>query len=129
MTRKITHLIKEHENISKPFVVEITRIPEDYQKIAVPILDTDEVLPLISRKESQQRKVTLPKEYHNQNGKRNTEMTLTGKKPRILIKNRSKIKKLQKVLEGTSQKENFQNWNFVGITEQCHRELHHDKAI
>jgi hypothetical protein len=41
------------------------------QKIAVPIPDTDEVLPLISRKESQQREVTMPKEDKNQNGKRN----------------------------------------------------------
>jgi hypothetical protein len=58
MTRKITDLIKEQENRSKPFEtreldVEVTRIIEDSQKISVPIPDTDEVLPLISRKESQ----------------------------------------------------------------------------
>jgi hypothetical protein len=58
MTRKIAHLIKEQENRLKPFEtreldVEVTRIPEDSQKIAVPIPDTDGVLPLISRKESQ----------------------------------------------------------------------------
>ena len=43
-------------------------------------------------------------------------MKLTGKKARKLSKKRAKVNKLQKVLEGTSQKENLQNWSFVGIT-------------
>jgi secreted PhoX family phosphatase len=70
-------------------------------------------------KESQQREVTMPKEDKNQNGKRNTEMKITGKKARKLSKKREKIEKLQKVPEGTSQKEGFQNLNFVGISVQC----------
>jgi hypothetical protein len=59
----------------------------------------------------------MPQEDKNQNGKRHTKMNLTGKKARKLSKKRAKIDKLQKVLEGTSQMENLQNQNFVGITE------------
>jgi hypothetical protein len=59
--------------------VEVGRTLEDPHKTKVPIPDTDEVLPLISRKESQQCKVTLPKEDKNQNGKRNFETKLTRK--------------------------------------------------
>jgi hypothetical protein len=102
---------------------------EDPQKTEVPILDTEEVLPLISRKEPQQHEVTLSKEDKNQNGKRNSEMKLTGKKARKLSKKRAKIEKLQKVPEGTSQKENLQNWSFAGISEQRHMALHHGEAI
>jgi hypothetical protein len=71
----------------------------------------------------------MPKEDKNQNGKRNTETKLTGKKARKLSKKRAKIEKLQKVPEGTSQKENLQNWNFVGISEQRHMALRHGEAI
>jgi hypothetical protein len=71
----------------------------------------------------------MPKKGKNQNVKRHTETKLTGKKDRNLSKKRSKIDKLQKVLEGTSQKENFQNWSFVGISEQRHMTLHHGEAI
>jgi hypothetical protein len=46
----------------------------------------------------------MPKEDKNQNGKRHTEMNLTGKKDRNLSKKRDKINKLQKVPEGTSQR-------------------------
>jgi hypothetical protein len=46
--------------------------------------------------------VTMLKEDKNQNGKRNTETNLTGKKARKLSKKRDKIEKLQKVPEGTS---------------------------
>jgi hypothetical protein len=134
MTRRITHLIEEQENRAKLFKtkdwnVEAGRTLEDPQKIAVPIPDTDEVLPLISRRESQQHEVTMPKEDKNQNGKRNYEMKLTGKKARKLSKKRAKIEKLQKVPEGTSQKENLQNWSFVGIPEQRHMALRHGEAI
>jgi hypothetical protein len=55
----------------------------------------------------------MPKEDKIQNGKRNTEMKLTGNKARKLSKKRAKIEKLQKVQEGTLQKEIFQNWSFV----------------
>jgi hypothetical protein len=99
------------------------------QKIEVPIPDRKEVLPLNLRKESQECKVIMPKEDKNQNGKRNNEMKLTGKKARKLSKKRAKIEKLQKVPEGTSQRENLQNWNFVKISEQCHMALRHSEAI
>ena len=109
--------------------VEVGRTLEDLQKTEVPIPDTDEVLPLISRKESQQREVTLPRGDKNQNGKMNIEMKLTGKKDRKLSKKRDKIEKLQKDPEGTSQKENLKNWNFTGISEQRHMALLHGKEI
>jgi hypothetical protein len=54
------------------------------------------------RKESQQREVTRSKEDKKQNGKRNTETKLIGKKARKLSKKRAKIDKLQKVPQGTS---------------------------
>jgi hypothetical protein len=60
----------------------------------------------------------MPNADKNQNGKRNSKTKLTGKKARKLSKKRDKIEKLQKYLEGTSQKENLQNWIFVGIPEQ-----------
>jgi len=56
-------------------------------------------------------------------------MKLTGKKAIKLSKKRDKIDKLQKVPEGTWQKENLQNWSFVGITKQCHMALCHDETI
>jgi hypothetical protein len=65
----------------------------------------------------------------NQNGKRNTEINITGKKARKLSKKREKIEKLQKVPEGTSQKESLQNWNFVGISEPSNMALRHGEAI
>jgi hypothetical protein len=71
----------------------------------------------------------MTKEDKNQNGKRNTKMKLTGKKARKLSKKRAKIKKLQKDPEGTSQKENLQNWSFARISAQRHVALCHGKAI
>jgi hypothetical protein len=71
----------------------------------------------------------MPKEDKNQNGKRNSEMKLTRKKVRKLSKKRAKIEKLQKVPEGTSQKENLQNWSFAKIPEQRHMALRHGKEI
>jgi hypothetical protein len=109
--------------------VEVGRTLEDPQKTKAPIPNTDEVLPLISRKESHQCEVNLPKEDKNQNGKRNTKTNLTRKKARKLSKKRAKMEKLQKVPEGTSQKENLQNWNFVGISELHHMALRHGEAI
>jgi hypothetical protein len=77
-------------------------------------------------KEYQQREVTMPKGDKNQNGKRNTEMNIIGKKARKLNKKREK---LQNVTEGTSQKEDLQNWNFVGISEQRNMALRHGESI
>ena len=81
----------------------------------MPISDKEEVLPLSPRRESQQHKVTKTTEDKNQNVKRTTETKLTRKKARKQSKKRAK---LQKVPEGTSQKENLQDWSFVGISEQ-----------
>jgi hypothetical protein len=134
MTRKIAQLIEEQENRSKLFDtrdpdVEAARTLGDPQKTEVLTPDKEEVLPLNPRKESQQRAVTMLKEDKNQNGKRHTETKLTGKKARKLSKKRAKIEKLQKIPEGTSQKENLQNWSFVGISEQRHMALRHGEAI
>jgi hypothetical protein len=71
----------------------------------------------------------MPKGDKNQNGNRNTKMKITEKKARKLNKKRAKIEKLQKVPEGTLQREGFQDWNFVEISEQCNMELHHGEAI
>jgi hypothetical protein len=80
-------------------------------------------------KESQQREVTMLKGDKNQNGKRNTETKITGKKARKLSKKREKIEKLQNVPEGTSQKEGLKNWNFIKISEQRNMALRHDEEI
>jgi hypothetical protein len=61
----------------------------------------------------------MPKEDKNQNGKGNTETKITRKKARKLSKERAKVGKLQKGPEGTSRKEDLENWNFVKISEQC----------
>jgi hypothetical protein len=121
MIIRITHLIAEQENRSNLFntrdpYVEVARTLEDQQKTKVLILDKEKVLPSNPRKESQKRTVTMLKEDKNQNGKRHTETNITGKKARKLSKKRAKIEKLQKVPEGTSQKENFQNWSFTRIS-------------
>jgi hypothetical protein len=71
----------------------------------------------------------MPRGDKNHNGKRNTEMKLTGKKDRKLSKKRSIIENLQKVPEETSQKENLQNWDFVGISKHRHMALLHGEAI
>jgi hypothetical protein len=109
--------------------VKVSRTLEDQQKTEVLTPDKEEVLSSNLRVESQQCEVTMPKEDKNQNGKRNTETKLTGKKARRLSKKRAKIKNSQKVPEGTSQKENLQNWSFAGISEQRHMALRHGEAI
>jgi hypothetical protein len=134
MARRIAQLIEEQENRSKLVVtrnidVEAARTLGDPQKTEVLTPDKEEVLPLNPRKESQQRAVTMLKDDKNQNGKETTETKLTGKKARKLSKKRDKIEKLQKIPEGTSQKENLQNWSFVGISEQRHMALRHGEAI
>jgi hypothetical protein len=134
MNRRITHLIEEHKNRSKLFNtrdpdVEVARTLEDPQNIEVPILDKEEGSPSNLRKESQQHEVTMPKGDKYQNRKRHNETNLTRKKDRKLSKKRDKIDKLQKVPEGTSQKEKLQNCSFTRISEQQHMALHHGEAI
>jgi hypothetical protein len=46
--------------------------------------------------------MTMSKDDKNQNGKKNTETKLTGRKARKISKKRAKFEKLQKVPEGTS---------------------------
>jgi hypothetical protein len=70
-----------------------------------------------SKKEPQQREVTISKENKSQNGKRTTETKLTGKKARKLSKKKAKIEKLQEIPNRTSQKENLQNGSFTEISE------------
>jgi hypothetical protein len=99
ITKRISHLIEEQENISQIFNnsdvdIKVARTLEDPQKTKIPIPNKKEVLPLNPRKESQQREVTMSKENKNQNGKRNTETKLTRKKAIKLSKKRDKIKKL-----------------------------------
>jgi hypothetical protein len=109
MTRRIVHLIDEQESRSQIFN---TRIPdvkakrtlEDPQKIELPIPDIEEVLSKSPRKEFQQCEVTKTKQKKNQNEKSITETKLTGKKARNLRKKRANAKRLQEVLEETSQK-------------------------
>jgi hypothetical protein len=71
----------------------------------------------------------MPKVDKNQNRKMNFKMNLSGKKARKLRKKRATIEKLQKVPEGTSERENLQNWSFIGTTKQCHMALHHEEEI
>jgi hypothetical protein len=69
------------------------------------------------------------KEDRNQNGKRQTELKITGKKARKLSKKRVKIEKLQEIPDGTSQKENSQNGSFARISEQRPMALRRGEAI
>jgi hypothetical protein len=45
-------------------------------------------------------------------------MKTIGKKAKKLSKKIENIERLQKVLQGTLQKEGLQNWNFLEISEQ-----------
>jgi hypothetical protein len=123
MTRRITHLIEEQKNRINPSStkdpdIKVPRTLEEPQRIEVPILDKENLLPLNPRKESQHREVTMSKEDKNHNEKRNTEMKLTGKKARKISKKRASIEKLHKGPERTLQEGNLQNRSFVGISKQ-----------
>jgi hypothetical protein len=131
MTKKIAQLIEEQKNRSKLLDtrdpnVEAERMSEGSQKTEAPVPEKEELLPW---RESQQRAVTMLKEDRNQNGKRQTELKITGKKARKLSKKRVKIEKLQEIPDGTSQKENLQNGSFVGISEQRPMALRRGEAI
>jgi hypothetical protein len=83
MTRRIAHLIEEQKRRSQIFNisnsnVEAKRTLEDPHKIELPFFDIEEVLSRNPRKDLQQREVTKTKEDKHQNGKRITEMNLTG---------------------------------------------------
>jgi hypothetical protein len=70
----------------------------------------------------------MSREDKNQNGKWMIEMKLTRKKDRKLSKKRTKIEKLQKILEETSQ-EKSQELIFSRILEQRHMTLGRGEAI
>jgi hypothetical protein len=95
MTKRITQLIEEQENHSKPYD---TRSPDveakATQKDEISTSDKEEVIYLNPRRKSHQHEVTMSEENKNQNGKRIIETKLTGKKARKLIKKKAKIKKL-----------------------------------
>jgi hypothetical protein len=102
MTRRITHLIEEQENILKLFRtrnldVEVERTQEDSHNSEAPTPDREEVLPLNPTKEHQHHEVTILKGDKNPKGKRNTKKNIIGKKARNLSKKREKIENLQKV--------------------------------
>jgi hypothetical protein len=134
MTRKIVHLIVEHKNILKPLRTrnldhEVERTQEDSHMSRAPTLDREVVLLSNPMKEFQQREDAMTKEDKNQNGKRNTETKITGKKARKINKKGEKVKKLQKGPEGTSWKEYLQNWNFIRLSEQLPMALFHGEEI
>jgi hypothetical protein len=139
MTRRIAHLIEEQENKSKllrtrDLDVEAERTQTDLKNLSIqesraPTPDREEVSPLNPMKDHQQREVTMPREDKNQNGKRNPVTQITGKKARKLSKKKAKLEKLQEAPERTSQKEGFQNLNFVGISEQRRLALRHGGEI
>jgi hypothetical protein len=107
MSRRISYLMKEQDDKTNPFNtrdlgIEVIRALEEPQKTEIPNPYDEGVLPWGLKKEPKQREVTMSREDKNQNGKRMTEMKLTGKKTRKLSKKRAKIKKLQKTPEETS---------------------------
>jgi hypothetical protein len=102
MTRRIAYLMEEKENISKllntrDLDCKAIRELEEPHKTEIPNPYNEGVLPLDLKKESQHCEVTMSREDKNHNGKRMTEMKLTGKKARKLSMKISKIEKLQKI--------------------------------
>jgi hypothetical protein len=136
MTRRITHLIEEQENRSKLFRtrnldVKVGRTQEESQETETPAPDREEVLPLNPRKESQQRKVTMPKEDKNHNGKRNKETKITGKRLESSVRREISLKsyrRFQRELHrrkicktGTSSGyQNNATWNFAMVKRYSH---------
>jgi hypothetical protein len=139
MAKRITHLLEEQENHSKllrtkNMDVEVERTQEDLKHLSVqesraPTPYREEVFPLNLRKYYQHREVTMPRGDKNQNGKRNIETQIIGKKARNLSKKKAKLEKLQEVPEKTSQKEGLQNLNFVRISEKLRLPLRHGGEI
>jgi hypothetical protein len=98
--------------------VEVERTQEGLRNLSMqesraPTPEKEEVLLSNPMKESHQCEVTMLSTDKNQNGKRNPETQITGKKARKLSKKKAKLEKLQEVPERTLQKEDLQNLNFV----------------
>jgi hypothetical protein len=96
VARRITHLIEEWEDNVKLFRyqdlnVGAERVQEQESRAPTPEPMKEETSIL---NPTPQREVTMPKEEKNQNGKRMTEMKLTGKKSRKLMKKKAKLEKL-----------------------------------
>jgi hypothetical protein len=117
MAKRIAHLLKEQENQSKllrtrNLDIEVERTQEDLKHLSVQesrarTPNREEVLVLNPRKYHQHHEVTMTRGDKNQNGKRNIETHITGKKARKLSKKKAKLEKLQEVPEKTSQKEDL----------------------
>jgi hypothetical protein len=120
MTRRIAQLIEERKNRSR--VLDPKNLDDEADRMLEAPWRTEkyvgQVIPVDLKKEFQHCEVTMPREEKNQNGKKMTEMKLTGKKARKLMKKKEKLEKLQNIPEETPQKENMQNLSFVGIAEQ-----------
>jgi hypothetical protein len=141
MARKIERLIQEQEDKSKQqkareLVVEVERMQEGLKNLSTqerraPTLEIvrKEVLPSNPLKDPQQCEVATLRENKNENGKRNPETQITGRKARKLSKKKEKLEKLQEVPEKTSQKAGLQNLNLVGLAEPRRKALRHDEAI
>jgi hypothetical protein len=104
MTRRIAQLIEEWENKSRVLDPrnldeEVDRTLEEPQRNKK---NVGQVIPMDLKKESQHCEVTMPREENNPIEKRMTEMKLTRKKARKLMKKKVKLEKLQNVPEETS---------------------------
>jgi hypothetical protein len=103
MTRRITHLIEEQENMSKLFRTRDLGVDaERTQENRALTPDIEEVLPLNPMGDHQQREVIMPREDKNQNGNRNMVTQITGKKATKINKKKTKLEKLQEAPDGTS---------------------------
>jgi hypothetical protein len=87
----------------------------------------EEVLSLNLVKYPQQCEVTMLRKDKNNNGKRNPETWIIGKKSRKISKKKEKLEKLQEVPKRTSQKEGLQKLNLVRTAEQHRLALLHGK--
>jgi hypothetical protein len=117
-------------------VVKVERTQEGLKNLSMqkrrsPTLEIvrEKVLPSNPVKYPQQCEVTIIRKDKNNNIKRNPETQITGKKSRKISKKKAKLEKLQEVPERTSQKEDLQNLNLVGIAEQHRLALRHGEAI
>jgi hypothetical protein len=88
-----------------------------------------EVLTSNPLKDPQQCEVNTLVENKNENGKRNIETQITGRKARKLGKKKEKLEKLQEVPEKTLQKASLQNLSLIGLAEPRRKEIIHDESI
>jgi hypothetical protein len=106
MAKRIVCLIEEHEEKLKQLrarnlAIEVKRMQEGLKNLSMQkrretTLETvrEKVLPLNPVKDPQQCEVTMIREYKHNNGRRNPETQIIGKKARKLIKKKAKLEKL-----------------------------------